>query len=176
MEPGRAPRRVDIREGKLTHRDKQSTKSFEDFYRSHRDRVFRALLVTLRSPDAATDAVDEAMARALERWDKISEYNRPEAWVYRVAFNWAVSSWRRTRREVQDVIVEPSVEDGLPEPEVARALSRLSVRHRAVVVCRYYLDWSTEDTAAALQISEGTVKSRLSRALKKLATELGETR
>ena len=156
--------------------ERQQTQTFEDFYRSHRDPVFRALLVTLRNPDAAIDAVDEAMARALERWEKVSGFDRPEAWVYRVGLNWAVSAWRRNRREVQDILVEPSVEDGLPEPEVVRALSRLSVRHRAVVVCRYYLDWSTEDTAAALQISEGTVKSRLSRALKKLAVELGETR
>lgn len=155
---------------------RHQTETFADFYRVQRDAVFRALLVTLRNPDAAAEAVDEAMARALERWDKISDYDRPEAWVYRVGLNWAVSAWRRTRREVQDVIVEPSTEDGLPEPEVARAIARLSIRHRAVVVCRYYLDWSTADTAAALQISEGTVKSRLSRALKKLATELGEDR
>lgn len=151
-------------------------KTFADFYRDHRDPVFRALLVTLRNPEAAAEAVDEAMTRALERWDKVSGYDRPEAWVYRVGLNWAVSAWRRTRREVQDLIVEPSAEDNLPDPAVSRALGRLSVRHRAVVVCRYYLDWSTEDTAAALRISEGTVKSRLSRALKKLATDLGEPR
>lgn len=154
--------------------EKQKSGAFADFYRAHRDPVFRALLVTLRNPDTAADAVDEAMARALANWDKISGYDRPEAWVYRVGLNWAVSAWRRARREVQDMIVEPSTEDGLPEPEVARALARLPVRHRAVVVCRYYLDWSTGETASALEISEGTVKSRLSRALKKLATELGE--
>ena len=154
----------------------QKHQTFADFYRDRRDPLFRALLVTLRNPDAAAEAADEAMARALERWDKISGYERPEAWAYRVGLNWAVSAWRRTRREVQDVIVEPSTEDALPDPEVSRALGRLPVHHRAVVVCRYYLDWSTEDTAAALRISEGTVKSRLSRALKKLATELGETR
>lgn len=116
------------------------------------------------------------MARALGKWDKIASYDRPEAWVYRVGLNWAVSAWRRTRREVQDVLVEPSTEDQLPDLEVSRALAHLPVHQRAVVVCRYYLDWSTEDTASALQISNGTVKSRLARALKKLATELGETR
>ena len=158
----------------MEHSERQSTETFGNFYRDQRDAVFRALLVTLRNPDAAAEAVDEAMTRALERWDRIAGYDRPEAWVYRVGLNWAVSRWRRSRREVQDVLVEPSVEDGLPDPEVARALGRLPLRYRAVVVCRYYLDWSTQETADALDISEGTVKSRLSRALQRLGRDLGE--
>ena len=148
--------------------------SFDEFYRTHRDSVFRALLVTLRNPEAAAEAVDEAMTRALERWDKLAGYDRPDRWVFRVGLNWAISAWRRTRRETLDILVEPSTEDGLPDPEVARALARLPVRYRAVVVCRCYLDWSTDDTASALGISPGTVKSRLSRALKRLAADLGE--
>lgn len=155
-----------------THRT--GTESFDEFYRTHRELVFRALLVTLRNPEAAAEAVDEAMTRALKQWDRLVAYERPDRWVYRVGLNWAISAWRRTRREVFDILVEPSTEDDLPDPEVAKALARLPVRFRAVVVCRYYLDWSIDDTAQALGISPGTVKSRLSRALKRLATELGE--
>jgi RNA polymerase sigma factor (sigma-70 family) len=157
-----------------THTSREKRQSFDDFYRAHRYPIFRALLVTLRNPEAAAEAVDEAMTRALERWDKVVAYDKPERWVFRVGLNWAISAWRRTRREVLDILVEPSAEDDLPDPEVAKALARLHVRFRVVVVCRYYLDWSTDDTAQALGISPGTVKSRLSRALERLAAELGE--
>jgi RNA polymerase sigma factor (sigma-70 family) len=156
--------------------ERQVTRTFDEFYRAHRDWLFRALLLTLRNPEAAAEAADEAMTRALEHWKRVSNYDQPERWAYRVGLNWAVSAWRRTRREVLGVMVEPSREDGLPDPEVGRALASLPVRQRAVIVCRYYLDWSTDDTASALGVAPGTVKSRLSRALKKLADDLGDAR
>ena len=136
--------------------------------------MYRGLLLTLRNPNAAAEAVDEAMRRALERWDVVGTYEHPDRWVYRVAYNRAVSIWRKTRREAFDILVEPSLEDGLPDPDVSRALARLAVHWRSVVVARYYLDWSTEITADALGIAEGTVKSCLSRAIKRLEAELGE--
>jgi RNA polymerase sigma-70 factor (ECF subfamily) len=51
-------------------------------------------------------------------------------------------------------------------------MERLPVKYRTVVVARYLLDWSTQETAAALRIPEGTVKSRLTRALDRLAIDL----
>jgi RNA polymerase sigma-70 factor, ECF subfamily len=146
--------------------------SFEGFYRSQHDRTYRALGLALRSTTLAREATDEAMTRALERWDKIGHYDRPEQWVFRVGLNWAISRLRRRRYETLSVLVEPSTEDGLPDPAVATALATLPVKLRAVVVARLYLDWSTEATSQALRIPVGTVKSRLSRALTRLAKEL----
>jgi RNA polymerase sigma factor (sigma-70 family) len=62
------------------------------------------------------------------------------------------------------------------DPDLATALSRLSVEHRSVVVCRFYLDWSVEETAAALGLPDGTVKSRLRRALDVLHRHLEDHR
>ena len=58
--------------------------------------------------------------------------------------------------------------------DLERALRALPLDQRAVVVLRYYLDWSQEDVAAALDIPVGTVKSRIHRALKKLEQEMGQ--
>jgi DNA-directed RNA polymerase specialized sigma24 family protein len=69
-------------------------------------------------------------------------------------------------------VVEPPVSD----PAVATALRRLDVKLRAVVVCRLLLDWSVEETADALRIKPGTVKSRLHRALTVLERSLGHMR
>ena len=60
------------------------------------------------------------------------------------------------------------------EPELDAALAALPVEQRSVVVLRYLLDWSEFQTAEALDIAPGTVKSRLSRALDRLATQLGD--
>jgi RNA polymerase sigma factor (sigma-70 family) len=62
------------------------------------------------------------------------------------------------------------------DPELTAALRRLTTEHRAVVVCRFYLDWSVDETAAALGIPAGTVKSRLARALSSLQRTLENPR
>jgi DNA-directed RNA polymerase specialized sigma24 family protein len=56
---------------------------------------------------------------------------------------------------------------------VLAAVDALSDEHRLVIACRYFLELSEEETAAALRIRLGTVKSRVSRALGRLRIELG---
>jgi DNA-directed RNA polymerase specialized sigma24 family protein len=58
--------------------------------------------------------------------------------------------------------------------ELFAAVNRLEEHHRQAIACRYFLDLSEEETAAALGCRRGTVKSRLARALERLRTELGE--
>ncbi len=66
------------------------------------------------------------------------------------------------------------MEDPQPsDPRLAQALAALDPKHRSVVVLRYLLDWSVEQTAEALDIAPGTVKSRLHRALAQLETHMG---
>jgi RNA polymerase sigma factor (sigma-70 family) len=62
------------------------------------------------------------------------------------------------------------------DTDLTVALGRLGVEQRAVVVCRYLLDWSVDDTATSLDIPVGTVKSRLARALDQLARHLEDPR
>jgi len=151
-----------------------ATMSFAAFYEDSRDQIARALAITLGDPDLAAEATDEAMARGYQRWDSISGYDAPAGWVYRVGLNWARSALRRRRRD-RSTLYGPQATSELPtpvDPAVHEALGRLSVKLRAVVVCRCLLDWSVEQTAVALDIREGTVKSRLSRALEQLETHL----
>jgi RNA polymerase sigma-70 factor (ECF subfamily) len=148
---------------------------FEDFYRAERDGVLRSLVFTLRDPDLALEVTDEAFARAYERWADLTETGNRPGWVYRVALNLARNRFRRLsleRRKPPPVDTRPAWVDGCADPAIARALERLPVDQRAVVVLRYHLDWSVDDVAAALDIAPGTVKSRLHRALQKLATML----
>lgn len=150
--------------------------SFEDFYRTQADRVYRALALSLGDAELARDATAEAMARAYARWSHVSRVDNPGGWVYRIGLNWATSWWRRRRREHPlpadlDPAAAPVDADAVT---VLAALRRLDTRSRAVVVCRVLLDLSTAQTAAVLGVAEGTVKSRLARALAMLRTSLTE--
>ena len=152
---------------------------FEDFYRAHADRVRRALAVTLGDHAVAGEAVDEAMTRALARWHQVGRFDNPAGWVYRVALNWSVSRWRRVRRETVLDGVDASADgptDTAFSTSVAVALQALPVQQRAVIVCRALLECSTAETAAALNLPEGTVKSRLARGLDTLRAALDDAK
>lgn len=155
------------------------TAAFEDVFAAHRDQLVRALSVTLRDDALAAEAVDEAFTRALHRWHVVGSFENPQAWVYRTARNWATSSFRRRsrdRRYAHRVGTPDASSDSLPDPALTEALSSLSDDHRNVLVLRYYLDWSVESIADALDISSGTVKSRTHRALTELNRKLGGSR
>jgi len=150
---------------------------FAEFYDEYRMPIKRALALALGNVSLADEAVDEAMTRAVARWEKVRDYELPEGWVYRVGLNWARGAFRKRRYEIlTDVDTDTELPDlPLPDTDVIEAVGHLSLRLRSVVVARYYLDWSTAEVAEALGIPEGTVKSRLSRALNRLGKELGGT-
>jgi RNA polymerase sigma factor (sigma-70 family) len=139
-------------------------RTFDEFYERARPELARALSLALGDVDLGVEAVDEAMARAYERWPSVGRLDRPEGWVYRVAMNWSLSVLRRRRRS-QHRLYDPSAEVvAIADPDLQAALRELDVKHRTVIVCRHLLGWSVAETAAALKVREGTVKSRLHRA------------
>ncbi|MCP3933864.1 MAG: sigma-70 family RNA polymerase sigma factor [Actinomycetia bacterium] len=152
-----------------------SVPSFRVFYAAHHSELTRALAFGLGDPELGADAASEAFIKACQRWATVGTLDRPAGWVYRVGLNWGRSVLRRRRREKAKTALlarDDISEDTWPDIDLARALADLSDDHRDVVVARFFLDWTVEHTAAALDIAPGTVKSRLSRALDQLHTRL----
>ena len=155
--------------------------SFDGFFIANHDSIVRALSLSLANDDLGRDAAAEGFARSLQRWGKVSRYDNPAGWVYRVGLNWARSRRRKTRREVSSSVAvdggatldRSALSVGERDLRIVPAVQRLSSDHRDVVVAKYYLDWSEQQIADALDIRPGTVKSRLSRALERLADDLG---
>lgn len=152
-----------------------TTVDFDVFYTQNIDRLIDVFTATLINRSIAEDAAQEAMIRACQRWGKIGGYRNPFGWCYRVGLNWATSRWRKHRRELStdvfdDVATVPASE--LTDPTLVQALQKLPVEQRAVVVLRLWMDWSSKETAEALNIPQGTVHSRLSRALERLRIDL----
>jgi RNA polymerase sigma-70 factor (ECF subfamily) len=138
-------------------------------------RVVAALAMVSESRPAAEDAVCEALARAWERSERGERVASLAAWVTTVALNLSRSRWRRLRaeRRARERWQDPSPGDdpdrGL---DMARALERLSLRQRQVVVLRYYLGYDVREVAELLGIAEGTAKSMLHRARTAIARSL----
>ena len=143
--------------------------SFEVFYAEHRGSIGRALVVTLRDDHLASEALDEAMLRAYQRWAEVRRLESPSGWVYTVGLNWSRSVLRRMSRSQPLGVNDPlKGSNQFADPDVDRALQALTVDQRAVVVCRYLIGYSEAETARVLNIRPGTVKSRLHRALNQL--------
>jgi RNA polymerase sigma-70 factor (ECF subfamily) len=147
---------------------------FEEFYREQRAAIGRALALTLRDTQLASEAIDEAMARAYQRWSRVQALDNPGGWVYRVGLNWSRSILRRALRPAPVWVTTDGIvtDAGGLDPTIDRALAQLSIEQRAVVVCRLLIGYSEAQTATALGVRPGTVKSRLARATARLQSLL----
>jgi RNA polymerase sigma-70 factor (ECF subfamily) len=141
-------------------------------------RSIRALAWTLTGDlGAAEDISQEAFLRAHARWDDISQYDEPGAWVRRVAINLATSVLRRRGREVRALIrFQARKRDEWTLPQHDRdfwaAVRALPARQAAVIALHYYEDLPIADIANVLAIAEGTVKAHLHKGRASLARRL----
>ncbi|MDQ1378081.1 MAG: hypothetical protein QOE15_2254 [Acidimicrobiaceae bacterium] len=127
---------------------------------------------------AAEDAASEALAKAYLRWPQLRHLAYRNAWVLRVATNEAIGTIRMQARRDRILRRQPpqlSVADHPEEPRqlVVDQIRRLPHRQRQVVMLRFYAELSTDEVAATLHISAGSVKSHLHRALHTLRARLG---
>jgi len=131
----------------------------------------------------AEDLVQQVLVKVHRRWSHVGRDGSPYAYTRAALANESASWWRRKRvpeslgevpvsadRDPRDAYAAYDARD-----EVARAVLGLPPRMRAVVVLRYFDDLSEADTAAALGMSVGSVKSQASRGLDRLRTILTET-
>lgn len=146
---------------------------FQAFYEATKLPVFRAVLLA-RAGDrhAAEDAVAEAYERAFLRWNKLAEHPNPVAWVIRTAINHRISMWRRHRREEPQTTTPVAPGPDTLDPSLMHLVRELPKGQREVLALRVLLDFSTEQTAEALGVKQGTVKTQLHRALQELRAHL----
>lgn len=159
------------------HARTQSGRTFDEFCRDEHTQIVRALTWALGDTDLGRDAADEAFARALERWGKVSSMANPSGWVYRVGLNWGKRRiWRakRGRELIATVPITTEHLDSYQDPDLAEALAALPHGTRSVIVMRHLLGFSELETAEALGIRPGTVKSRTNRGLSQLRVALSE--
>lgn len=160
--------------------------AFRRLVERHQAAVARTVFGMLGAGDDADDVGQETFVRFHQALDTFRGDSSVRTYLVRIAMSCALNALRsQRRRELRfvrdDVAMESAADPGAIIPigddgQAARirdALDRLSAEHRAVVVLRLLDERSTRETAEILQIPEGTVLSRLSRAVQQLRLSLG---
>lgn len=136
----------------------------------------------LRDPEAADEAAQEAMARAWRQRGNCHSPGAPGPWVAQIARNEALRLWQREQRqrarsaefEDEPAAGEPLEEAMIRRVAVSQALATLNDEDRRLVDLRYQSDLAHPAIAKMLGLPEGTVKVRLHRIRKRLATLIAE--
>ena len=136
-------------------------------------RLDTAARLILRDAELARDAVQEAMVRAWRDLPGLRDPERFDAWLYRLTVNACLDAARHRRRRVREVELTPTTDVPIPDrwglladrDQLDHALRLLEPDLRAIVVLHDYLDLTLPETADALRLPVGTIKSRLHRAL-----------
>ncbi|MGW6446582.1 RNA polymerase sigma factor [Lentzea sp. NPDC055074] len=148
---------------------------FAEFFRRCRPVVTKTLTALSCDNRVVDDIAQDALLIARHRWSDIHAYDKPEAWVLKVA----IRLMRRRQQhdhetplaEVPDV-VQPDFE--APEADALHAaLRELSPRHRETVALHHLLGYSVSEIAAVLLVGESTVRTHLTRGRAELRRILG---
>ena len=152
---------------------------FSEFFTGSFQRVVGHVYATTGSMAEAEDSVQEAYARAWQRWDEVREYASPEAWIRTVAYRQSVAAWRKSvsrtaahRRAVTTFEVPGPSPDELA---LLTGLRRISPDQRRVIVLYHLAGLSVAEVARETGAPEGTVKARLKRGREALAPHVRET-
>jgi RNA polymerase sigma-70 factor (ECF subfamily) len=155
----------------------------------YRQMAFRTAYVITRSSADAEDAAQEAFVKAYYALGRFRDDAPFRPWLLRIVTNEALNRRRSaSRREAVALRLADRRPGGAPpSPEAAAlegelrqavlaAVERLPERDRLVIAYRYFLDLGEAETAYALGVRPGTVKSRLSRALARLRAQIPDPR
>jgi RNA polymerase sigma-70 factor (ECF subfamily) len=165
--------------------------AFAEIVYAYQDSVYNLCYRMLGERGEAEDAAQEAFLRAylnLQRYDPARSF---KTWLLSIASNYCIDRLRRRRLQWMSLDDEPVVDhlalssdDPEPEPALLQSersaalqalLDQLSPDYRAVVVLRYWYDYSYAEIADIMDTTESAVKSRLFRARQSLAEKIGET-
>lgn len=143
--------------------------TFSRLIREYTPALYRLALGILHNREDAEDVVSESVLKAYE---KLSTLRKPEcfrAWLMQIAFNEAKRVYTKNKRYTLTENIEdymPAFED--EHHELWDIVMELDIDYREVIILYFYEQFSIKEIAQILHIPEGTVKSRLSRAKKKL--------
>jgi RNA polymerase sigma factor (sigma-70 family) len=178
-----------LSESELVERAKRGdVGAYETIVQAHQGIAFRTAYLVTGNAAEAEDAAQEAFVKAFRALGRFRSGAPFRPWLLRIVANEARNRRRAAGRREQLALrsaAEIRPGDAAPSPEAAlvaterreqllAAVNGLREDERLVVACRYFLDLSEAETAAALGVRPGTVKSRLSRALDRLREEVGE--
>jgi len=160
--------------------------AFNELMEAHEDRVFGICMRMMQNREAALDATQDTFLTVFRKADRYKAQAAFSTWLYRVAVNTCYDHLRRQKRKRADPLPESHDPPDLAagdlydavevRPDIEAALADLSDEFRAAVVLVDLQGMSLDQASDTLEVPIGTVKSRLFRARKQLARNLGNLR
>lgn len=157
--------------------------AFDGLMRIHEDRVFSVCLRIMGDRENALDATQETFLTLFRKAGQFKGESALGTWIYRIAVNTCYDQLRKAKRRPSEHLpdyldpADPSAEDAMESaalrPDIEEALKALPPEFRSAVVLSDLEELSMPETANALGIPVGTVKSRVFRGRRLLAKKLG---
>jgi len=168
--------------------------AFRELVETHKKKIYFLALDMVGNPSDAEDVSQEVFLRVFRSFKTFNQDARLGAWLYRITYNASIDHLRKravtpepmadealeTGFQSHPQIVEPQVsldpavaaERALLQDRIGKALGNVSPQEKAVFLLRHYEDLSLKEIAESLDLTVGSVKSYLFRAVRKLRTEL----
>jgi RNA polymerase sigma-70 factor, ECF subfamily len=153
--------------------------AFETLLRARGDRLLAVARKILRDPDAADDALQQAVVAAWRTLPRLRDPGSFDTWLTRLVVNACYGEANRTRRfraQVRNVLDEPEAADRIDAFDDREALDQafrtLTPAHRAVVVLHHYADLPLTEVAKIVGVGPATARTRLHYALRSLRAAL----
>ncbi len=148
---------------------------YSSFFRAEFAHVVRTSYLIVHDRQKAEDVAQEAFIQLLAHWNKVIRYDRPEAWVRRVAIRIATRAARRERlRPVLEQASDPPPPFVPQDVDLLNAVKQLPTQQRAAVALFYFEDRPLPEVANILGCSHAAAKVHVFNARKRLAQLLGE--
>lgn len=148
---------------------------FDSLFAAEYAAVLRTVSLICQDAHQAQDITQDAFVELLRHWNKVSRYDRPGAWVRRVAIRRLFKTVRsEARRRKAESAFEPPTTMEPTDLDVLRAVRELPVRQRTAVVLYYYEDRPMEEVAELLDCSASTAAVHVHRARARLGGLLQE--
>lgn len=165
---------------KVKRAKRGDAEAFADLYREIYENMYRFALYTLRNTSDAEDAVSEAVTDAFASIRKLKTEEAFKSWIFRILSNKCKDKLRGYLKKTEELKEEVSLEEtetGMTERIMIRAtFFELSDEERMIISMHLFAGYTSREIAEILQMNENTVRSKESRALKKMAGKLEEIR
>ena len=171
MERGVLVEEIEIA-SKAINRDEQA---FLQLMQAHKDTLYRTAFAFLRNEHEAIEAMQEVTFRAYQKIHTVKEPKYVKTWLVRIMMNYCQDQLKKNQRFVSNEVIHKLRDDsGISYLEIEEAIASLSMREQQLIHLKYYQNTKIKEIAEIDDIPEGTVKSRLNKALKSLRNFLTE--
>lgn len=165
-------------EKRVNKAKKGNEKAFQALIEIEKRKLYRIAYLYVKKEEDALDVVQETICKAFISIKQLKDAAYFSTWITRILINTAIDYLKKKNclipsEETDQLMLQPHLhlEEKL---DLADAISRLDEMYKTVIIYRYYKDLSIKQIAEILNCPEGTVKTRLHRAIMQLKTELGE--